>query len=294
MKERFENWNPKPESLDRLKQITEVLTKYDEMDIRLTLRQLYYQLVSQNIIPNKTREYKNLGALLGKARMAGLVDWSSIEDRARTPKKAADWSSIKSIAEIAAEQFRLPRWDDQPKYVELWCEKDALSSVLEPITRDLHVTLMINRGYSSLSAMYDSSKRFLEASERGQELTLLYLGDLDPSGEDMVRDIRNRLNILGVDELEVRKIAVNAEQVEEYKLEPNPAKLTDSRSEGFIAEHGESSYEVDAIPPESLMEIVRQEIEDRMDLDAYEAVKDRENDQRKQLSKLLPKIETES
>lgn len=271
MKEGFIEWTPKPDSLQRLGQIGSVLTQYKQMRIKLTLRQLYYQLVSKNIVPNKQREYKNLGNLLSKARLAGLVDWEIIEDRVRQVEHAGEWSTIQSIVESAVATFRLPRWADQDQYVELWCEKDALSSVLDPICRDLHVPFMVNRGYSSSSAMYESSKRIEEAAD-GRDATIIYLGDFDPSGEDMVRDIRDRMRTFGIT-LDVTKLALTPDQIEEHDLPPNPAKMTDSRAEGFVAEHGSDSYEVDALPPEILQALVREAIEERMDLDKYEEVK---------------------
>lgn len=276
MKEAFVDWNPKPDSAERLTQIGAVLTQYKAMDIKLTLRQLYYQLVSKNIIRNSQREYKNLGNLLSKARLAGLVDWNVIEDRVRQVDRASEWDSIQDIVASAVHSFRLPRWAGQPEYVELWCEKDALSSVLEPICRELHVPFMVNRGYSSSSAMYESSKR-IESGRGDREATIIYLGDFDPSGEDMVRDIRDRMATFNC-ELTVEKLALTPAQVSQYKLPPNPLKtdgagrLTDSRGEGFAAEHGNESYEVDALPPDVLQRMVRRSITDRMDMELYEEI----------------------
>jgi hypothetical protein len=273
MKEAFVEWTPTPESRDRLRVIDGVLGQYGKMDIKLTLRQLFYQLVSKNVIPNSQREYKRLGELLSKARLAGLVDWKVIEDRVRQAERAAQWDSAAEYCN--PWQFRLPRWTKQPEYVELWCEKDALSSVLEPICDELHVTLMVNRGYSSSSAMYASAKRIAAAgADDGKLATIVYLGDFDPSGEDMVRDIRERMETFGVD-VTVMKLALNPNQIKAYKLPPNPLKrdeaggLTDSRGQGFQAEHGSWSYEVDALPPEVLQKMVRSELVEHTDMDKY-------------------------
>lgn len=285
MKEKFVVWNAKPGSLKRLEVIDAVLADYGRMGIRLTLRQLYYQLVSKNVMPNQQREYKRLGELLSNARLGGLVDWDVIEDRVRAPRSAGEADNIKDVVDYAVAGFRLRRWDAQPEYVELWCEKDALSSVLEPIVADLHVTLMVNRGYSSSTAMYDSAKR-IERKRKGRRATVIYLGDFDPSGEDMVRDIDERFRTFGVD-VNVSKLALTPHQVEHYKLPPNPAKLSDSRSPGFIARHGDESFEVDALPPEELQRLVRSAIEGRMDLKKYAAVKGTEDRQRARLTKMV-------
>ncbi len=286
MKEGFIDWKPNAESKTRLATIGGILEEYAAEGIKLTLRQLYYQLVTKNVIANQQREYKRLGELLSKARLAGLVDWAIIEDRARRAAKAADWSSAASYCD--PWQFRLPRWDDQPNYVELWCEKDALSSVLAPITDDLHAVLMVNRGYSSSSAMYESKNR-IEQNANGKDAHIIYLGDFDPSGEDMVRDIRDRMETFGVT-LEVTKLALNPDQVKKWKLPPNPAKMSDSRAGAFVAEHGSSSYEVDAIPPKDLQKMVRNAIEDLMDLDEYEETKQREEEIKAKIVKAVARI----
>lgn len=291
MKERFIDWSPATKSRERLREINKVLRQYSEMEITVTLRQLYYQLVSKNIVANKQREYDNLGTLLSKARLAGLVDWDAIEDRVRRPQRASEWDSVASLVDSACYAYRLPRWRDQDQYVELWVEKDAISSVLLPITNALHVTLMVNRGYSSSTAMYDAAKR-LNRRGKDRRKTILYLGDFDPSGEDMVRDIRERLQTFGVT-LAVRKLALTWEQIQgEYSsLPPNPAKLTDSRAREFVAKYGDSSYEVDAIPPEELQTLVRDALTRHMDMEKYNAWEAREEQHKEALRQAANEID---
>lgn len=294
MKESFIAWKLTPESAIRLKTVSAIVQKYINDDITLTLRQLYYQLVSRDIIPNKQREYKNLGNLLSKARLAGLIDWDAIEDRAR---QAVTWRSYDNIAQCvqeAAEGFALPRWADQPEYVELWCEKDALSSVLRPICSELFATFMVNRGYSSSSAMYEARNRIQRKriDEQGNDrvVHIIYLGDFDPSGEDMVRDIRDRLAIFEVDDLEVTKLALNPDQVARWKLPPNPAKMSDSRASRFVDRHGDDSYEVDAIPPKDLQAMVFRAISEHMDINIYNNTVRREKELTKKLKKAVAGI----
>ncbi len=288
MKEQFIDWDPKDESLLRLQQILEVLKEFKAMGIRLTLRQLFYQLVSRNIIDNTQREYKNLGTLLSKARLAGFIDWDVIEDRIRQAERAPQWDSLQDLAADAASSFRLPRWVGQKVYIELWCEKDALSSVLEPLCRKYHITFMVQRGYGSTSAMYESAKR-IEREAAGRATLILYLGDFDPSGEDMVRDVNDRLTTFGTQQFTVHKLALTPKQIEFYKLPPNPLKrdaaggLTDSRGAGFQAAHGNQSYEVDAIPPDVLQKIVENAITTMMDVKKYMAIVAKEAALRKKL-----------
>lgn len=176
----------------RLNKINSIIGEYQKQGLRLTLRQLYYQLVSRDIIPNKKQEYSNLSKLLKEGRMAGIVDWSAIEDRLRTAEKPASWDTPRDAMNSLINQYERPRMDGQENYLEVWVEKDALSGVLSVVTEEYHIPILVNRGYSSVSAIYDSYKRFKLALEKGQKVIILYLGDYDPSGIDMIRDVKDR------------------------------------------------------------------------------------------------------
>jgi len=287
-----------------------VIEKYMDMGITMTLRQLYYQMIAQDLFPsswidaaynaknglppdtkNTVKNYQRLSKLISEARLAGLVDWDAIEDRGRRPQRAAEWSTLQDGVDSLHAQFRLPRWKDQEHYVELWVEKDALASVLWPIAHRHHITLMINKGYSSQSAMWTSSNRFIEASRDGKYTTLLYLGDFDPSGEDMVRDITERMVMFGVQELDVIKVALTKEQIKRYNPPPNPAKVTDPRAKKYIAEHGKQSWEVDALPPEVLNQLMEREMAGYVNGPKMEAIKKKEEELKTALKKVTAKIQ---
>lgn len=274
--------NFRPDTKVLLDQILSVVTNYQQQGYRLTLRQLYYQLVVQNIFANQQKNYAKLSDLLGTARMCGLCDWNVIEDRIRVPKFPNEWNSINEAMQTLIEVYRRKRWSDQENYVEVWVEKDALSGVLLPITNEYHVHLMVNRGYSSISAMHDSSIRFRLAQQDGKSCYLLYMGDLDPSGEDMVRDIKDRLIELWA-QVQVDKIALTTEQVDEFSLPPNPAKTTDPRARGFIEENGESSWELDAMPPASLDALLREKLDELLDRELYDAQIEIENEDKEEM-----------
>lgn len=280
VKEFFIDVDFRQKSLNLLRECNEIIDIYTGQGLRLTLRQLYYQLVARNLIPNDNRSYKNLGKLLSQGRLAGEVDWEAIEDRLRKPEKVTEWNNPQQIMDAVVSSYKMPRWDTQPTYCEIWVEKDALAGVLQPITDDLHVTLMVNRGYSSQSAMKESAGRWQMEQERhpGREKKLFYIGDLDPSGEDMIRDVEGRLELLapGLD-CEVIKVAITPGQVTEFNPPPNPTKVSDSRAEGFIAKFGYECYEADAIPPDALAAIIRQTIEDEIDWDLWDEVTETEN-----------------
>lgn len=266
------------EATKRIAQVNQILSQYEQ---RVSVRQVYYRLVAAGRIPNTQKEYAAVQDLLTRARYAGLIDWDAIEDRNREPYKKNDWASAKSIVEEAASGFRLDRWVGQPFYCEIWVEKAALAGVLAPIVGDYHVTLMVNRGYSSASAMKESADRIrARCTPRGphERPVILYVGDHDPSGEDMVRDVRERLIEFGVpDWLDVRKVALTMAQVEEYNPPPNPAKLSDSRAAAYIEKHGDSSWEVDALPPDALDKLLRRTINSYVDKDKMDAQITREN-----------------
>lgn len=254
MKRFFKAYDFRGVSQMMIDKCNDIIERYQDLGLRLTLRQLYYQLVTVNAIPNQERSYKNLSSLVSKARLAGLIDWDAIEDRVRQPDIPQEFDSISHLVETALRAYRLPRWENHDHYVELWVEKDALAGVLSPLASKHHVTLMVNRGYSSQSAMYESAARFRH-NGLSRENILLYLGDFDPSGEDMVRDIRERMAMFEVD-LEVEKIALTWDQIQQYKPPPNPAKLSDPRASNYIAQYGNSSWEVDALDPAVLSAIV--------------------------------------
>ena len=291
MKETFKEKNFRPDSLDLIAHCEEIVIDYLGQGLRLTLRQLYYQLVTKNIIKNEERSYKNLSSLVSDARLAGMLDWDAIEDRIRVPVIPSEWSSIQSLVDSALYSYRLPRWETQENYIELWVEKDALAGVLRPLAHQYHVPKMVNRGYTSQSAMYEASRRYLNQSDNKVNRVIIYLGDFDPSGEDMVRDIGDRMQVFGCGaEFEIIKIALTLKQVKFYKPPPNPTKHKDPRSKEFIAKYGASSWEVDAINPKELSKIITREIEHYIDKDAMQIIVEKENDDKIKLTEAVEEI----
>lgn len=156
-----------------LNDIITVLDDYEKQGYKLTLRQLYYQLVSSDILFNKTQNYSKLSRILTDARLCGLVDWEIIEYRIRIPNRPSQWDLINSLVNDATYQYRKDRHYNQENYIEIWVEKDALSGILLPITQKYHLNLMVNRGYSSITAMFNASQRF-QKPQRVQKSMSLY------------------------------------------------------------------------------------------------------------------------
>lgn len=274
-----------PSSMIVINQANEIINAYVAKGYRLTLRQLYYQFVQKGWIQNNLRNYKRLGSIINDARLAGLIDWSVIEDRTRELWSVPHWGSPSDIVRAAASSFRLSKWDDQEFRPEVWIEKEALSGIFQNVCRELDIPLLSCRGYTSQSEMWGSATRLKEFLDNGQKPIILYFGDHDPSGIDMTRDVENRMRIFECEEVEVRRLALNMDQVRTYNPPPNPAKTTDARFAGYIREFGEESWELDALEPEVLVELVRNEVLPLRDDDLWDEQLKLEGKYRKQLDK---------
>ena len=284
MKTQYKSFNFRADSLAKIELANNIIDSYQAQGLRLTLRQLYYQFVTRNAIPNLEKSYNSLGNLISDARLAGLIDWDAIEDRVRVPRLPNEFSDIKDLVNAALQSYRLPRWKGQEHYIELWVEKDALSGVLAPLAEQYHITLMVNSGYSSQSAMYEAGIRFCQHQDK--ICSLFYLGDHDPSGEDMVRDIKERLTMFGAN-LAVKKIALTMDQVRQYSPPPNPAKQTDTRAGAYIAKYGLASWEVDALPPDVLHQLIENAILEVLNVEGMNQIIELEDQHKVLLTKVV-------
>lgn len=257
-------------SLALVKKCNEIITDYTAQGFRLTLRQLYYQLVSRDIIPNKQTEYKRLGGIVNDARLSGLIDWNSIEDRTRNVERLANWSSPAEMVADDAATFHIDLWAGQKYRPEVWIEKDALAGVIEPACQALDVPFLSCRGYTSQSEMWAGAMRLKRTMRDGQVPVIFHLGDHDPSGKDMTRDITERLEMF-MGGVKLERLALNMEQVDEYEPPPNPAKTTDSRFAAYMAEFGDESWELDALEPTVLDALIRENVGKLIDKKKWKA-----------------------
>ncbi len=329
MKIRFIERKFTPESLAIIAQCTAVVDRYNDQGYKLTTRQLYYQMIAAESLPdswrdpvtrskNNERSYKKLSSLISDARLAGIIDWEMIEDRGRSTSQPGHWDNPRQLLEAAARAFARDKWRDQPNYIEVMVEKQALEGVLQPVCSRLGISFTSNKGYSSSSTMFDVGQRlkyqFITRTARNgllsagawdsrlpmreileddslsdrvlsvsgessiQKLPLcrltedaveagwprigiIYFGDHDPSGIDMTRDVGERLSLFAdLIPIEVHRVALNMDQVEELNPPENPAKETDSRANNYIAKFGNSSWELDAVSPEALATMVEEKI----------------------------------
>lgn len=271
-------------SMERIALINEVLADYESQGYDLTLRQVYYQLVARGYIENSERSYKNIGLLINDARLAGLIDWNAITDRTRSLRGNTHWSTPASVISSARYSYMLDRWRDQPNYVEVWVEKDALIGIVGQAATELDVPYFSCRGYTSQSEMWNAAQRFRRQSEK-QSRTIIHLGDHNPSGIDMTRDIQDRLNLFGAD-VRVKRVALTMKQIELYGPPPNPAKTTDARSGGYIRKYGTESWELDALEPSVIVELIQKEVGKLTDKNLFQAVELREASDKRILIKI--------
>lgn len=272
-------------SLDLIKLVNEVVDEYKAQGYELTLRQAYYQLVARGYIPNNERSYKNVGNLINDGRLAGLIDWYSITDRTRYLRGNSHWEKPADVIASAKYSYLLDKWQGQPNYVEVWVEKDALVDIVGQACDPIDTPYFSCRGYTSQSEMWSAARRFLRQNHREQRI-IIHLGDHDPSGIDMTRDIQERLNMFGAD-VYVKRVALTMNQIDQYNPPPNPAKLSDSRCHAYMEQFGDESWELDALEPKVITDLIRSEVTAFRDDVIYQAVCDREDREKEELQMLV-------
>jgi hypothetical protein len=274
------------DSLNLIDRINSVIDNYAQQGYSLSLRQVYYQMVARNIIENNERCYKNLGTLISDARLAGLIDWNAIEDRTRSIRSNAHWYTPKDIINSAAYSYHLDYWEGQKNYVEVWVEKDALVGIVGQICERLDVKYFSCRGYVSQSEMWGAAERLISSQRKGQNVIILHLGDHDPSGRDMSRDIQDRLRIFGVTQFKFHRLALNMDQITTYNPPPNPTKLTDSRASAYIDEFGHNCWELDALEPQVISDLISSNVKKYRNDSVYEKIFKREGKEKVMLEEI--------
>lgn len=272
MRQRYLDINFKQESLDLIQIMDGICRDYMRQGYVLTVRQLYYQLVAKAIIPNKEQSYKRITGLVNDARLAGILDWSAIEDRTRSFIERARYTSVSERIDLAAKYYHMDMWANQETRMFVIVEKEALAGVLERVCYEYDVPLLAARGYPSGTVLREFAEdKILPSLQRGQQVVILHLGDHDPSGIDMTRDLTERL-MLFTDRhyaLSLDRIALSMDQIDELQPPPNPAKTTDSRFSEYLSRYGNESWELDALDPSYLNRLVETHINFHRDPDRW-------------------------
>lgn len=254
---KYVNRNFREDALRLIGQANKIIAKYEAQGLFLTLRQLYYQFVVLKLLPNTQRSYGVLGRVVNQGRMAGLVSWTAIEDTTRNLKGLSFHESPEAAIRSVRREYRRDMWANQPFRPEVWIEKSALEGVIAGICNTMRVNFFAQRGYNSQSEQWRAGQRFADYVRRGQRPIVFHLGDHDPSGINMTADNSRRLQLFTGVPVQVVRLALNMSQIEQYSLPPDPAKMEDSRAKDYVAEFGSSSWELDALDPAVLRELIR-------------------------------------
>lgn len=278
-------------SLAIIEEANKILDEYDAQGFVLTLRQLYYQFVARNKLANTTQNYKRLGSIINDARLAGLIDWDLMEDRMRNLQSNSHWSGPGEIVKACAEQFHIDLWATQKHRPEVWIEKDALIGVIEATCLDNDVPYFSCRGYTSQSEMWGAAERMRKYVKNGQRPVIIHLGDHDPSGMDMSRDIEDRISKTFDVPIDFIRIALNMDQVNQYNPPPNPAKMTDTRAPAYVEEFGKNSWELDALEPAAMVDLVEYAIIQLRDPDPWAVAMHQQDRGRTELRRVASEME---
>jgi hypothetical protein len=253
---------------------------FQQYNMALTLRQLFYRLVAKHIIANTVQNYKYLSRIVVRARERGDIDDRWIEDRTRTTIGGDfGWDDCdKFLNEQLAQlkqshlRFTMPMWTNQNVVVEVWVEKDALSRVISDVAKGFRVITCPSKGYSSYTYLKTAIERMQSEYLPEQDIWILYFGDYDPSGVDIERDLSQRLMQYGAPPnfQGVKRVALTLDQIRHYQLPPMPAKRSDPRLARFIADTGGSdAVELDALEPPILQKLVENAISQHIDVEKW-------------------------
>jgi hypothetical protein len=234
-----------------------VIRAFDDAGPPMTLRQLFYALVSAGAIAKTEEAYKQVGYHLVRMRRKGVIPYSFVADNTRWMRKPNTWSSMEAYLRAGQEAYRHAVWDIQKAYVEIWCEKDALAGVLYGVTEKWDVPLMVTRGYPSETFVYEAAQAL---KQRHQDVYLYYFGDHDPSGKDIPRNTAQKLREFGA-KFHFEHVAVLPWQIGAWGLPTRPTKSSDSRARDWEG----GSVELDAIPVAKLRAMVERAITKHID-----------------------------
>lgn len=290
MKVQYINWSPRPDTLATIEECNDIIEQYAEMGLSLTLRQLYYRLFATGKIAENTQEqYDRVGRIVGMGRKAGMIDWDAIVDRTRGIRGKPYWKGPIGVLHSARSAFSLDKWADQRWRLECWVEKDALVDVISVPCRKLDVPYTSCRGYTSQTEIKAASDRLSSYIDARQGVVIIHLADHDPSGIDMSRDVLDRVSFYMERGhlLHVERIALNYDQVNEHKPPPAWAKVKDSRYKSYSKEFGRESWELDALPPETIIKLIEDEILIHRDEEVWSRSKEREAEMRADLDGVI-------
>jgi hypothetical protein len=181
---------------------------------------------------------------------------------------------------------------DQENYIEVWIEKATLEGLAIELTNTYCIRLLTSRGFNSISKLKEYSDRAKAAVRKGQHPVVLYLGDHDPSGLNMQDVARDKIREYGV-AVEFKRIALTYNQAKEWNLPKNPdsVKVTDTRSKGYVKQFGDFTWEIEAIHPSKIQDLIKQSIINEIDAEVYNMQIDKETEERNELKRLDARVQ---
>lgn len=239
----------------------------------MTIRQLFYRLVSSAAINNCLRDYQRVVKAMTKARDDGRIPFARIVDRTRPTYRTQNWKNMRQLGyaiENELMSYRRDYWQDQPNYLEVWCEKDAVTGSIEDVTQEYGILLTATRGFNSTSNAHETAQRLLNQQTADKNIVVFYLGDWDPSGESIQDDIYRRVRSYGSFDFSFRRLAIHKQDIATFHLPPLKVKPSDTRSSWFVMQHGNRAVELDALPPTELRQRLRDAIEDSISRPEWE------------------------
>jgi hypothetical protein len=251
---------------------------------QITVRHLFYRLVSKNLVEKTEAAYKTLVWHLSKWRRDDEIAWSAFSDSTRRFLCYQTYADLAEALSDIRHSYRLDRWAAQDNYCEVWIEKDAMADLVERLTSRYDVSVLVCKGFPSLTALYEASVRFEERIDQGKEVTLFHLGDCDPSGESATEAVTQSLDSAFGCDVTVERLAITPEQIAELNLPTRPTKRSDSRSHRW---NGQGCVEIDAIRPSDLERILEDAIQPLIDQDAWDETEEQEEKDLTGLDRLL-------
>lgn len=287
-------WTDKQISkLEKVKEIFEQWANY----LPLTLRQVFYQLVSKEIIENTVSQYTMLSNLLKHARIDGLISWENMTDRVRTFYSGIGWKDknefIENHLNRFLENYERHLMNKQDKFIEVWLEKDALSSIFSHLTSQYCISTVVCRGFASVTFLNAFSDRVKYYQSIGKKPVMLYFGDFDPSGAEMLPAMKETVTKeMGTNDIEFKRIALTKQDIVDYSLPHNAkaVKKSDTRYKKFVEKFGEYAIELDALPPNILEQKIKTAIENEIDIDLFNSQMEIEKQEVESLTSIKSKV----
>ena len=256
----------------------------------VTVRQVYYQIVSRGMLPNVSETYRKVEYVLVQLRENNLLPYEFIVDRGRSPHFVNTWDNLGAYLDTISVAYKKNLWMSQDDHVEIWLEKDALVGVIEPVTNEYLVGLYPTRGYPSLSFIYQAAETLRRVQENDKIVYIYYVGDFDPSCMGIEAFIKNTLEDHGIT-FNFTRIAILPEDIERYDLPPLLAKVQDPNFKAFSAQYGTQAVELDALPPEVLRQRVKESILNHISVREWNDIQQTQTLENESLNEVLVKID---